>query len=464
MEALEQYDAAIIGVGQAGQPLALALAKHGWKTAIVEKAYLGGTCINYGCTPTKTLIASAEAAYSARRASVYGIGLDHVRVHWQEVKARKRAIVETFRQSIANRFAQAENLTLLRGEASFTSPRSLSVRAADGLTRSITADRIFINTGVRPQTPPLPGLDSVPWLTSTTVMELDELPPHLLILGGGYVALEFGQLFRRLGSEVTIVERGSQLLRREDPEIAGELRNILAAEGIVFHLDTHVEQVSRDSAGHITLHLKTADTTQQVTGTHLLVAVGVAPDTAVLNLSAANVQTDEHGYIRVDERLATTQPGIYALGDVKGGPQFTHISYDDYRIVLAQLLGTAEATTTGRMIPYTAFTDPQLAHVGLHEKEATDLGYSVKIASIPMTYVARALETDQDKGLMKAVIDRSTNQILGATVLATQGGEIMAMLQIAMMGKLPYTALRDGTFAHPTLAESLNTLFSSLKE
>ncbi len=464
MRSPEHYDAAIIGVGQAGQPLALALAKKGWKTVIVEKAHLGGTCINYGCTPTKTLIASAEAAHRARRAGAYGIGVEAVHVHWEQVKARKNALVASWRQGIADRFARAENLTLLRGEASFTSPGTLQVRTPEGKTLSLAAGKIFINSGARPRKPDVAGLDSVPWLTSASVMELDEVPGHLLIMGGGYVALEFAQLFHRLGSRVTIVERGPQILGREDPEIAAELVRILSAEGIAFHLNARVAEVVRQATGKITVRLERDGAVDSLTGSHLLVAVGVTPNTEALNLPAANVQTDAHGYIRVDEKLATTQPGIYALGDVKGGPQFTHIAYDDHRIVLAHLTGTPDATTEGRMIPYTVFTDPQLAHVGLHESEARALGYRVRIASIPMNWVARAIETGREEGLMKAVIDGSTGQILGATVLGTEGGEVMAMLQLAMMGKLPYTALRDATFAHPTLAESLNTLFSYVKE
>ncbi len=464
MRSLEHYDAAIIGVGQAGQPLALALAKKGWKTAIIERAHLGGTCINYGCTPTKTLIASAEVAQLSRRAYEYGIGVDHVHVHWEQVKARKKALVESFRQGIANRFANTENLNLLRGEASFTDSNTLIIQTHSGERQSLRADKIFINTGVHPRKPDFAGIDSVPWLTSKSVMELEEVPQHLLIIGGGYVALEFGQLFRRLGSQVTIVERGEQILSREDPEISGELMRILSAEGIVFHLNSHVAEVARNAAGKITLQLQTEGEVSQLVGSHLLVAVGVTPNTGALNLAAANVQTDDHGYIKVDEGLLTTQSGIYALGDVKGGPQFTHIAYDDYRIVLAQLMDKEGVTTAGRMVPYTVFTDPQLAHIGLHEREARELGYGVKIASIPMNYVARAIETGKDEGLMKAVIDSSTGQILGATILGTQGGEVMAMLQIAMMGKLPYSALRDATFAHPTLAESLNTLFSNIEQ
>ncbi len=278
------------------------------------------------------------------------------------------------------------------------------------------------------------------------------------------MALEFGQLFRRLGSRVTIVERGPQLLGREDPEISAELMRILSSEGIAFHLNARVEEVTRNRTGEIIMRLEMDGAGYRLTGSHLLAAVGVTPNTEALNLRAANVQTDAHGYIKVDEKLSTTQPGIYALGDVKGGPRFTHISYDDYRIVLAHLMGEPGATTVGRMVPYTVFTDPQLAHIGLHEQEARGLGYAVRVASIPMNYVARAIEIGQEKGLMKAVIDGHTGQILGATVLGTQGGEVMAMLQIAMMGKLPYTALRDGTFAHPTLAESLNTLFSYIQE
>ncbi|HEX8532396.1 MAG TPA: mercuric reductase [Cytophagales bacterium] len=464
MSSPEHYDAAIIGVGQAGQPLALALARKGWKTAVIERAYLGGTCINYGCTPTKTLIASAEAVHLARRAGEYGIGVEGVQVHWAQVKARKDALVASWRQGIANRFAAEEHLTLVRGEAAFTGPNALVVHTPEGKTLALTADQIFINTGARPRNPGFAGLDSVPWLTSASALELDEVPEHLLIAGGGYIALEFGQLFRRLGSRVTIVERGPQILGREDPEIAAELVRILSAEGIAFHVNANIAEVSRNAAGKITLRVESDGQGLPLEGSHLLVAVGVTPNTEALNLAAANVRTDAHGYIKVDEKLATTGPGIYALGDVKGGPQFTHISYDDYRIVLAHLMGNPDATTAGRMVPYTVFTDPQLAHVGLHEREARELGYPVKIASIPMNYVARAIEIGRDQGLMKAVIDARTGQILGATVLGVEGGEVMAMLQLAMMGKLPYTVLRDATFAHPTLAESLNTLFSNVKE
>jgi pyruvate/2-oxoglutarate dehydrogenase complex dihydrolipoamide dehydrogenase (E3) component len=464
MKSPEHYDAAIIGVGQAGQPLALALAKKGWKTAVIERAHLGGTCINYGCTPTKTLIASAETAHLARRAGEYGIGAGAVEVHWAQVKARKDALVASWRQGIANRFAAAEHLTLLRGEASFTAPNALAVQTPEGKTLSLTADNIFINSGARPRDPGFAGLGSVPWLTSASVMELDEVPEHLLIAGGGYVALEFGQLFRRLGSRVTIVERAPQILGREDPEIAAELVRLLAAEGIAFHVNARIAEVGQRAPGQINMQVETDGEVAQLTGSHLLVAVGVTPNTEALNLAAANVQTDAHGYIKVDEKLSTTQPGIYALGDVKGGPQFTHIAYDDYRIVLAHLTGNPDATTAGRMVPYTMFTDPQLAHVGLHEREARELGYRVKTASIPMNWVARAIEIGRDQGLMKAVIDAGTDQILGATVLGTEGGEVMAMLQLAMMGKLPYPVLRDATFAHPTLAEALNTLFSYVKE
>jgi pyruvate/2-oxoglutarate dehydrogenase complex dihydrolipoamide dehydrogenase (E3) component len=464
MRSTEHYDAAIIGVGQAGRPLALALAEKGWKTAVIERDQLGGTCVNYGCTPTKTLIASAEVAHLARHALPYGIGIDAVGVHWEQVKARKKAVVESFRQGIAARFARTEHLTLLRGEASFTAPDTLVVQTPEGATQTLTAGKVFINTGARPRKPDFAGIDSVPWLTSQSVMELEEVPPHLLIIGGGYVALEFGQLFRRLGSQVTIVERNPQLLGREDPEVAAELMRMLAAEGIRFYPNTHVAEVARSAAGTISLRVENEEGVHRLEGSHLLAALGVTPNTDALNLAAANVQTDANGYIKVDGALATTQAGIYALGDVKGGPQFTHISYDDYRIVLAHLAGGEGPTTTGRLVPYTVFTDPQLAHVGLHEREARDLGYAVKVASIPMSYVARAIETGREEGLMKAVVDGSTGQILGATVLGMQGGEVMAMLQIAMMGKLPYTALRDGTFAHPTLAEALNTLFSYFKE
>lgn len=457
------YDAIIIGVGQAGKPLALALAEAGWKTAIIERKYVGGSCVNYGCTPTKTLLASAEVAHQARRSGVYGIRTGSVEVDYKAVKKRKDELVESSREGIEERLEETKNLTFLRGEAAFTGPKQIEVALSDGGTSQLTAERIFINVGTHPAIPELDGLDKVPYLTAVTMMDLEELPEHLIILGGGYIGLEYSQMFRRFGSKVTLIERGKQLLAREDEDIAQELCGILQEEDIVVHLNTEVTGVHQTASGAISVALKQGNETSKVLGSHLLIAIGTTPNTAALHLDTAGVEVDKKGYIEVNEKLETTQSGIYALGDCKGGPEFTHISYDDYRIVKQNLLEKGHASTSGRMVPYTVFTDPQLGRIGLTEKEAKKKNQTVKIASMPMKKVARAYELSRTNGMLKVLIDPDTDQILGAAMLGMEGGEMMTMIQIAMMGKVPYTELRDGIFAHPTLAESLNNLFQKVE-
>ncbi|MBO0932638.1 mercuric reductase [Fibrella aquatilis] len=457
----ERYDAIIIGAGQGGKPLAMAMAKKGWKTALVERKHVGGTCINYGCTPTKSLIASAQAAHEARRAGMYGIKTGEVSVDFQAVKGRKERIVEDFRHSIETAFDKTENLTLIYGEAWFTGPKTLAIRLNEGGSQAITADTMVIDCGTSAKTPTLPGLDSVPYLTSKTLLELDELPTHLLVVGGGYISVEFSQMYRRFGSDVTLIVRGSQLLEHEDEDVATELTNILEAEGITVHLNSDIQQV-RQTGTHALEVLLEADDVAQVNGSHLLLAIGITPNTAALNLAAAGIAVDEQGFIVVNDKLETNQPGIYAIGDINGGPAFTHIAYDDFRILQQNLLEGSVAATTNRQVPYTVFTDPQLGRIGLSEKEAQQQGKRVHVAKLPMTSVARAIETDHTNGFMKVLVDADTDLIVGAAVLGMEGGELMTMLQIAMLGKLPYTRLRDAVFAHPTLAESLNNLFSKL--
>src|SRR6516225_7554461 len=411
---LERFDAIVLGTGQAGKPLALDLGGAGRRTAVVEREYVGGTCVNVGCTPTKTMVASARVAYLARRAADYGVRCGPVAVDMAQVRARKRAIVDDFRTG--------------------------------GQRRLETADTIFINTGDRPSRPAIDGLDSVEALDSTSIMELSVVPEHLLILGGGYIGLEFGQMFRRFGSNVTVVQQGKQLLAREDPDVAEEVHKILQEDGIEVLLQTEATRV------------------QSAAGSHLLVAVGRTPNSDRLNLAAAGVRVDAHGFIPVNDRLETNVAGIYALGDVKGGPAFTHISYDDYRIIRNNLLRGGHSTTRGRLVPYTVYIDPQLGRIGLTELEARADGRTIRVAKIPVSWVARALEMAESRGFMKAVVDAETRHILGAAVLAVEGGEIMSMLEIAIMAKLPYTALEDGVFAHPALAEGLNTLFMSMEQ
>ena len=457
----QQFDAIVIGSGQGGTPLSMALAGAGMRTALVERKHIGGTCINEGCTPTKTMVASGRVAYLTRRAPDYGVHTGPVSVDMAKVRKRKRDIVDSFRNGSQSRIEKTANLELIFGDASFSGSKTVSVRLQDGGYRTLSARYIFINAGTRASRPKLDGLDDVPFLDNASIMELDAVPDHLLILGGGYIGLEFGQLFRRLGSRVTIVQSARQLLMGEDPDIAEEVAHILQQDGVDVRLNskaTHVEQ----SGTNIRLQALSEHASTTLDGSHLLVATGRAPNSDTLNLAAAGVQTSDRGFIQVNDRLETTAEGVYALGDIKGGPAFTHISYDDFRIIRSNLIEKKTASTKNRQVPYTLFIDPQLGRVGLTESEARKQGRSIRVAKLPMTHVARALEVDETRGFMKAVVDAESNQIIGAAILGLEGGEVMAALEIAMMGKLPYTALRDGTFAHPTLVESLNNLFMAM--
>jgi pyruvate/2-oxoglutarate dehydrogenase complex dihydrolipoamide dehydrogenase (E3) component len=453
----ESFDALVIGSGQGGNPLAGALTAAGKKTALIERQDVGGTCINRGCTPTKTMVASARVAYLVRRAGDYGVNTSEPVMNMERVRERKRAIVESFRGGSEKRLAKAE-VALIRGEASFTGPRTVRVALRDGGERSLTAPLIFINTGTRPAAPPIEGLDALPYLDNDSIMELDYVPRHLLVIGGGYIGLEFSQMFRRFGSSVTILQSGPQLLGEEDPDVAAEVLKILRQDGIEVHLNAHARKAA-GTKNAITLTIESEGETLTIEGSDLLLAAGRVPNTTALQPALAGIETDRHGYIKVNERLETTAAGVYALGDVKGGPQFTHISYDDYRIVKANLLDGGHRSTADRMVPYTVFMDPQLGRVGMTESQAKASGRAVRVARMPMTSVARALELDETRGLLKVIVDAQTEEILGATVLGIEGGEVMSVLQTAMMGRLKYTVLRDAVYAHPTLAESLNNLF-----
>ncbi len=457
----EEFELIIIGAGQAGGPLASAFARAGRKTALVEATHVGGTCINEGCTPTKTMVASARVAHLARRAADYGVSTGEVSVDLEVVRRRKREIVTSWREGSEGRL-QRDGVTLLMGEGRFVDANTVSVALNEGGTRELRAATIVINAGARPAVPELPGVEGVPYLDSTSIMELGAVPEHLLVLGGGYIGLEFGQMFRRFGSQVTIVQRGERLLAREDADIADAVAQIMREEGIEVLLDSAASSVARGADGGVALTVKTPAGERVLAGSHLLVAAGRTPNSDRLDLAAAGVATDRRGNIVVDERLATNVPGIYALGDIKGGPAFTHISYDDFRILKANLLDGGARTTRDRLTPYTVFIDPQLGRVGLSEEEAREQGRAIKVATMPMSSVARAIEVDETRGLIKAVVDAESGQILGFTMLGLEGGEIMSAVQLAMLGGLPYTALRDGVFAHPTLAEALNNLFASL--
>ncbi len=454
---VESFDAIVIGSGQGGNPLAGALAAAGKKTALIERQDVGGTCINRGCTPTKTMVASARAAYMARRGADYGVRLGPVTVDMGRVRERKRAIVRSFREGGEKRLEKA-HVELIRGEASFTGPKQIRVALHGGGERQLSAAQLFINTGTHSGAPAVEGLKTVPYLDNGTIMELDYVPEHLVILGGGYIGVEFSQMFRRFGSKVTVIQSGSQLLKEEDQDVAEEVLKILRQDGIEILLNARTERVARAN-GEISLTIALEGKAQTIAATDLMVATGRVPNTEALKPAAAGIEVDQRGFIRSNDRLETSAPGVYVLGDVKGGPQFTHISYDDFRILKANLLDGGDRTVRDRPVPYTVFMDPQLGRVGMTESEAKKSGRKIRVARMLMTSVARALEVDETRGLMKAIVDAETEQILGATVLGIEGGEVMAVFQLAMMGHLKYSVLRDAVFAHPTLAESLNNLF-----
>ena len=457
----ERFDAIIVGSGQAGTPLARALAGAGKKTAIIESKHVGGTCVNEGCTPTKAMVASGRVAYLARRGADYGVHTGSISIDLTKVRARKRDVVESFRSGNEKSLQTTENNDLIYGFADFTGPKTLHVALRDGGSRTLQADWVFLNTGLRAAIPSIPGILDIPFLTNESIMELGSVPDHLLIIGGGYVGLEFGQMFRRFGSHVTVIHTGHQLLDHEDPDIADEVQKILTEDGIEVLLEAHTLAAgSAQNGKDVQLTVRVGSETRTITGSHILVAAGRKPNTT-LNLPATGVEVDSHGYIKVNEYLETNVPGIYAIGDVKGGPAFTHISYDDYRIIKANLVDGQRRSIKDRILPYTVFIDPQLGRIGLTETEARNQSLKVRVAKMPMTHVARAIETAETRGFMKIVVDPASGQILGAAVLGIEGGEIATIVQIAMEGKLKYTALRDGIFSHPTLAESLNNVFFS---
>ena len=461
MSTTQQYDAVIIGSGQAGTPLSTALAQAGMRTLLIEREHVGGTCVNEGCTPTKTMVASGRVAYLARRAADYGVHTGAISIDLRKVRERKRNIVNSFRNGSQARIEKTANLDLIFGEAEFAAPKSVDARLKDGTHQTIAANYVFVNTGTRASRPKVQGLESVPYLDNASIMELDTIPEHLIVMGGGYIGVEFGQLFRRFGSYVTIIHSREQLLTREDADVMQELEKILRQDGVEIFLNSKARRVSQ-ADGSIRVEMEQKGQVKTVSGSHLLVATGRVPNSDALNLAAAGIETDARGFIKVNDRLETTASGVYALGDVKGGPAFTHISYDDFRIIRANLLEKKTRTTANRLIPYVLFVDPQLGRVGLTETEARQRYKNVRVAKLPMSSIARALEVDETRGLIKAIVDADNKQILGAAVLGIEGGEIMPVFEVAMMGRLPYTSLRDGIFAHPTLAEALNNLFTAM--
>jgi pyruvate/2-oxoglutarate dehydrogenase complex dihydrolipoamide dehydrogenase (E3) component len=451
-----KYDAIIIGSGQAGNPLAYRLAEIGWRVALIEKSNLGGTCINTGCTPTKTMVQRAQVAYYARNAARWGVRAENVRADLPMIVEQKNKVVANFRAGIRKRIEMHSNIQLYQGTARFKNARQVQVNEA-----LLDSDRFFINTGGRPNFPDIPGLSTANVLTNLNIMDLKELPEHLIVLGGGYVGLEFGQMFRRFGSRVTIIQNAPQIVPREDPEIATELQKILEGEGIEFHLKCQATQV-KQIKGSVNISVADEKGPSTISGSHLLVAVGRRPNTEELGLDKAGVETDKSGFIRVNGRLETNVPGIWAVGDVKGGPAFTHISFNDFQIIDANLTQGKNLSIENRLVPYSVFTDPQLGCVGMTEKEARASGRKLKIGTIPMSYVARAIERDETAGRMKIIVDAENDRILGAAILATEGGELIHVLYTLMLAKLPYTVLKGAVFIHPTLAEGFFTLLNTV--
>ncbi|TSD64490.1 mercuric reductase [Inquilinus sp. KBS0705] len=462
---MKQYDCIVIGSGQAGTPLAKKLAGAGKKTLLIEKRFIGGTCVNDGCTPTKTMIASARLAYLAGKCNDMGVTIKGFKVNLKQVKKRKDDIVLKSRNGGQAAVEKTKNLDLLFGEATFIDTKTISVKPKTGKTRQFTADQVFINTGAKTIIPnDIEGLNDINYLTSTTILDLEKVPDHLLIIGGNYIGLEFGQMFRRFGSKVTILEKSERLLGREDEDIAAEMTNVLEGEGLTILTNAKVTKFKKKTGGKISATVIVNGEERKIRCTHVLVAIGRAPQTDALRLDKTGVKTDTKGAIIVNNKLETNINGIYALGDVKGGPAFTHISYNDYTIVYRNLIEKQNLSIKDRPVPYCMFTDPELGRVGITEAEAKRQGLNYKVAKLPMAHVARAIETGDTRGMMKAVVDADTKQILGVAVIGTEGGEIMTVLQMAMEGGITYDRIRFCVFAHPTYSESLNNLFLALED
>jgi len=457
---VEHWDAIIIGTGQGGKPLAGALAEAGWRVAIIERDRVGGTCVVRGCTPTKTMLASAKVAHLARRASDFGVITGPVHADLEKIRQRKRDIVDSWSSASQRGLQGHHTLELILGTARFTAPRCVHVSLIGGGTRLLEADHVFVNVGVRNRVPSIAGLASVDYLDSTTAMELSEVPEHLVIVGGGFVGLEFAQMFRRFGAEVTIVER-LRLAPREDEDVSEAIEDILRGEGVGIVTGAEARAVFGEAA-HVALTVSANGQELVIEGSHLMIAVGGVPNTDTLNLPAAGIDVAQQGEIVVNDRCETTAEGVWALGDVTGAPPFTHLSYDDYRIVRRNVLENGSASRSGRVVPYTLFIDPQLGRVGMSEREAAVSDRSHRVARLPMSRVARAVEIGDTRGFMKAIVDTDTDEILGAAILGVDGGEVVTVVHMAMLGKLPWTAVRDAIIAHPTTSESLNNLFMTL--
>jgi pyruvate/2-oxoglutarate dehydrogenase complex dihydrolipoamide dehydrogenase (E3) component len=454
----DQFDAIVIGAGQSGPFLAAKMAEKGWQTALIEREHLGGTCVNDGCTPTKTLVASARAAHMARRAADFGVVLSGpVEVDMKAVKARKDEVVGASVKSLNDWLRNTDNLTVIDGEARFVSATEVAVG-----DRVLTAPKIFINTGARARIPDWPGLDTVPYLTNTTMMDLDVLPDHLVIAGANYIGLEFAQMYRRFGARVTVFDHGDRPASREDAKISEAIRTILEGEGIEFVFGTHGVELAGTAAG-FDLTMSAGGTPRTLSGSHLLIALGRTPNTDALDPAAAGIETDKRGYIPVDDHLRTNVDGIWAMGDVNGRGAFTHTSYNEHEIVADNLLEDRDRSLAGRIPVYALYIDPPLGRIGLNEKQVRERGRPALVASMPMQKVARARERSETEGLMKIFVDAESKEILGMALLGIEGDEVVHTPLAHMAAGTPYTVLQQTVHIHPTVSELIPTLLGQLE-
>jgi pyruvate/2-oxoglutarate dehydrogenase complex dihydrolipoamide dehydrogenase (E3) component len=456
----EQIDVLILGSGGGGKLTAWHMARSGRRTAVVERKWIGGSCPNVACLPSKNEIRSAEVAHLARNGAEFGAMTGPVKVDMAKVVRRKREMVDGLVAAHLKNYKES-GAELIMGSGRFVAPKTLEVRLNDGGTRTLAGAQVFLNVGTHALIPGVPGLEAAKPLTHIEALELDILPAHLIVIGGGYAGLELAQAYRRFGAEVTIVEAGTQLMGREDGDASHEIRQMLIKEGLEIHVPAELIKVSGQSGQMVSLVARTSAGEQTIRGSHILVAAGRVPNTAGIGLDKAGVDLDDRGFVRVNERLETSAPDVWALGECAGSPMFTHISEDDFRIVRDNLSG-GRRSTHDRLIPYCMFTDPPLAHVGLSEREAERQGVKTRIAKLPMKAVLRAQAAGETEGFMKALIGESDDRILGFTMIGANAGEVMAVVQTAMMADLPYTRLREADFAHPTFSEGLNFLFSNV--
>ena len=456
----ERFEVLVLGSGEGGKLLAWHLARSGRRTAVVERRWIGGSCPNVNCLPSKNEIWSAKVAHLVHHAKHFGTMTGPVAIDMAMVRQRKRDMVEGQIAAHVQKYKES-GVELIMGSGRFVAEKTLEVRVNDGGTRVLAGDRVFLNVGTHATIPNVPGLEAARPLTNIEALELDYLPSHLIVLGGGYVGLELGQAYRRFGSRVTVIEHGPQLLGREDPDVSDEVQRILTDEGIEFLVAAETRHVHGRSGTDVTLVVRTPSGEHTIEGSDVLVAAGRTPNTAGIGLEIAGVELDGRGYVRVNERLETSAPGIWAVGECAGSPQFTHVSHDDFRIIRDNLAG-GKRSTRDRLVPYCMFTDPPLAHVGVSEGDAQRHGVTARVARLPMSAVLRAQTIGETRGFMKALVGGSDDRILGFTMIGPEAGEVVAAVQMAMLAGLPYSRLRDAVLAHPTMAEALDALLSNV--